>query len=135
MGSYRLLRSALASDVVDRIGQQDDESMKEKKKKFDCGVIIRDNKNKPIRLIGAMQDVTTQRALQQQLISEKLLHKNEMAKGILQVAEAERKKLEKELHDNINQLLGVVRLYIEHALNNKAEQETLLKVDPSQNGY
>src|SRR5688500_12208784 len=44
---------------------------------FDRGVIIRDHKNKPVRLIGAMQDVTTQRALQQQLVSEKLLHKNE----------------------------------------------------------
>jgi two-component system sensor histidine kinase UhpB len=94
---------------------------------FDRGVIIRDHKNKPMRLIGAMQDVTIQRALQQQLVSEKLLHKNEMAKGILQAAEAERKKLGEELHDNINQLLGVVRLYIEHALNNKSEQETLLK--------
>jgi len=94
---------------------------------FDRGVIIRDGKNKPVRLIGAMQDVTTQRALQQQLVSEKLLHKNEMAKGILQAAEAERKKLGEELHDNINQLLGVVRLYIEHAINNKAEQDTLLK--------
>ncbi|MET0298648.1 MAG: PAS domain-containing protein [Flavitalea sp.] len=94
---------------------------------FDRGVIIRDLRNKPLRLIGAMQDVTTQRALQQELVSEKLLHKNEMAKGILHAAEAERKKLGEELHDNINQLLGVVRLYIEHALTNKAEQETLLR--------
>jgi two-component system, NarL family, sensor histidine kinase UhpB len=94
---------------------------------FDRGVIIRDHKNKPVRLIGAMQDVTSQRALQHELVAEKLLHKNEMAKGILQAAEAERKKLGEELHDNINQLLGVVRLYIEHAINNKSEQETLLK--------
>jgi two-component system sensor histidine kinase UhpB len=94
---------------------------------FDRGVIIRDTNNRPLRLIGAMQDVTAQRALQQELVSEKLLHKNEMAKGILQAAEAERKKLGEELHDNINQLLGVVRLYIEHALTNKAEQEMLLK--------
>jgi signal transduction histidine kinase len=65
------------------------------------------------------------------LIAEKLLHKNEMAKGILQASEAERKKLGEELHDNINQLLGVVRLYIEHAINNKTEQETLLKKSAS----
>lgn len=94
---------------------------------FDRGVIIRDQKNKPLRIIGAMQDVTIQRSLQQELVSEKLLHKNEMAKGILQAAEAERKKLGEELHDNINQLLGVVRLYIDHAITNKSEQETLLK--------
>lgn len=93
---------------------------------FDRGVIIRDTRNKPLRLIGAMQDVTAQRSLQEELIAEKLLHKNEMAKGILHAAEAERKKLGEELHDNINQLLGVVRLYIDHALTNKAEQDTLL---------
>ncbi len=94
---------------------------------FDRGVIIRDTRNKPMRLIGAMQDVTSQRSLQQQLIAEQLLHKNEMARGILHAAEAERKKLGEELHDNINQLLGVVRLYIDHALNNKSEQEMLLR--------
>ncbi len=93
---------------------------------FDRGVIIRDTRNKPLRLIGAMQDVTAQRSLQQELISEKLLHKNEMAKGILHAAEAERKKLGEELHDNINQLLGVVRLYIDHAITTKAEQESVL---------
>ena len=60
-----------------------------------------------------MQDVTTQRALQQELVSEKLLHKNEMAKGILHAAEAERKKLGEELHDNINQVLVTIKLYLE----------------------
>ncbi|HMF72432.1 MAG TPA: PAS domain-containing protein [Flavitalea sp.] len=94
---------------------------------FDRGVIIRDQRKKPVRIIGAMQDITTQRALQDELISEKLVHKNEMAKGILHAAEAERKKLGEELHDNINQLLGVVRLYIEHAITNRVEQDTLLR--------
>jgi two-component system sensor histidine kinase UhpB len=94
---------------------------------FDRGVIMRDKQGDPYRIIGAMQDVTEQKALQQELIDSKVMHKNEMAQGIINAAEAERKKLGEELHDNINQLLGVVRLYIEHSLVNKAEQESLLR--------
>jgi two-component system sensor histidine kinase UhpB len=94
---------------------------------YDRGVIMRDKQGDPYRIIGAMQDVTEQKSLQQQLINEKVRHKNEMAEGIINAAEAERKKLGEELHDNINQLLGVIRLYIEHALVNTAEQESLLR--------
>lgn len=94
---------------------------------FDRGLIMRDKQGDPYRIIGAMQDVTEQRYLQQELIESKVMHKNEMAQGIIQAAESERKKLGEELHDNINQLLGVVRLYIEHSLVNKAEQESLLR--------
>lgn len=67
-------------------------------------------------------------ALQRQLAEEQSRHEKEMAQGILQAEEAERKKLGEELHDNINQLLGVVKLYLQHAQKNKqARQELLVK--------
>jgi two-component system sensor histidine kinase UhpB len=47
---------------------------------FDRGYIMRDKSGMPYRLIGAMQDVTDQRRLQQQLLVEQLRHKNEMAR-------------------------------------------------------
>lgn len=94
---------------------------------FDRGFILRNKSGRPYRLIGAMQDVTDQRALQQQLIETQTKHKDELAQSVLQAEEAERKKLGEELHDNINQLLGVVKLYIQHALVNPKMREELLR--------
>lgn len=95
---------------------------------FDRGFIMRDKQGEAYRLIGAMQDVTEQRTLQQQLANEQDRHKNELALGILHAEEGERKKLGEELHDNINQLLGVVKLYVQHAqVNPGMRQELLVK--------
>ncbi|NII29832.1 PAS domain-containing protein [Pseudoflavitalea sp. X16] len=94
---------------------------------FDRGFILRNKSGRPYRLIGAMQDVTDQRALQQQLVETQTKHKDELAQSVLQAEEAERKKLGEELHDNINQLLGVVKLYIQHALVNPKMREELLR--------
>jgi two-component system sensor histidine kinase UhpB len=65
--------------------------------------------------------------LQQRLAEERDRHQQELAKAILQAQEAERKKLGEELHDNINQLLGVVKLYVQHAQVNKGMQQELLE--------
>lgn len=94
---------------------------------FDRGFIMRDKNGKPYRLIGAMQDVTAQRFLQSQLTDEQIKHKNELTQGVINAQEAERKKLGEELHDNINQLLGVVKLYIDHAREDPSMKDQLLK--------
>jgi two-component system sensor histidine kinase UhpB len=93
---------------------------------FDRGFIMRNVKGIPYRLIGAMQDVTEQRTLQAELLETQILHKDELAKSVLQAEEAARKKIGEELHDNINQLLGVVKLYMQHALVNVPMREELL---------
>ena len=94
---------------------------------FDRGFIIRDSKGNPERLIGAMQDVTEHRSLQQELIDQKVKHTHEMAQCIINAHEAERKKLAEELHDNVNQLLGVVKLYVEHAQVDPPGKNDILK--------
>lgn len=69
-----------------------------------------------------------QQELQLQLNEERIRYKSELAKEVFNAQERERKKLGEELHDNINQLLGVVKLYIEHAqVNPEAQQEMLKK--------
>lgn len=69
-----------------------------------------------------------QQELQQQLNEERLKYKSDLALEVFNAQERERKKLGEELHDNINQLLGVVKLYIEHAqVNPEAQQEMLKK--------
>lgn len=94
---------------------------------FDRGFIMRNKAGQPYRLIGAMQDITEQRLLQDTLFEAQTRHKDELAQSVLQTEEAERKKLGEELHDNINQLLGVVKLYIQHALVNPKMREELLQ--------
>ena len=94
---------------------------------FDRGFIMRDKNGRAYRVIGAMQDVTAQRALQSKLTDEQIKHKNELTQGVINAQEAERKKLGEELHDNINQLLGVVKLYIDHAREDPPMKEQLLK--------
>jgi signal transduction histidine kinase len=68
-----------------------------------------------------------QRKLQEQLNDERIRYKNELALEVFNAQERERKKIGEELHDNINQLLGVVKLYIEHAQVNPAAQDEMLK--------
>ena len=94
---------------------------------FDRGFIIRDAEGNPQRLIGAMQDVTEQRLLQQELVEQKVKHNHEMTESIINAHEAERKKLAEELHDNVNQLLGVVKLYVEHARVDPPGKNEVLK--------
>lgn len=65
--------------------------------------------------------------LQEQLNEHKLQYKNELALEVFNAQEEERKKLGEELHDNINQLLGVVKLYIEHAQMNPSAKDEMLK--------
>ena len=71
--------------------------------------------------------ILRQQALQQELIDERIRYKNELGLEVFNAQERERKKIGEELHDNINQLLGVVKLYIEHAQVNPAAQEEMLK--------
>jgi signal transduction histidine kinase len=68
-----------------------------------------------------------QQLLQRDLTEERLRYKNELAQEVFNAQEMERKKLGEELHDNINQLLGVVKLYIEHAQVNPAAKDEMLR--------
>jgi two-component system, NarL family, sensor histidine kinase UhpB len=61
---------------------------------FDRAFVIFDETNKPVRMIGAMQDVTYQ-----------VEEEGRIAKAIIDAQEQERNHLGAELHDNINQML------------------------------
>jgi signal transduction histidine kinase len=68
-----------------------------------------------------------QQLLQQVLSEERIRHRDELAQEVFDAQEMERTKLGEELHDNINQLLGVVKLYIEHAQVNPASKDEMLR--------
>jgi two-component system, NarL family, sensor histidine kinase UhpB len=97
----------------------------------DRSTIIRNEKGQPIRLIGAMQDVTSDRILQQALTNQAIVKYQRSARALLQVQEEEKQVLGNELHENISQMLASVKLIIDHALENDQERENLLKQSSS----
>ncbi|MGV3656912.1 MAG: PAS domain-containing sensor histidine kinase, partial [Chitinophagaceae bacterium] len=70
---------------------------------YDRAIIIRNEKGEGIRMIGSMQDITKIKE------TEKAI-----SKAIISTQEKERSEIGKELHDNVNQILTTVKLYIEN---------------------
>jgi PAS domain S-box-containing protein len=77
----------------------------------DRGIVVYEN-DKPVKIIGSLLDLTEVRELENQLMQEKIKHQKEIAKSIIDTQEKERTRLGQELHDNINQLLLVAKLYM-----------------------
>lgn len=94
---------------------------------FDRGFILFGNDNKPIRLIGAMQDLTDRRKLEQQLTDEKINKQKQLTQATIEGQEKERSEISKELHDNINQILVTIKLYLELALDDFNLKDDLIK--------
>lgn len=82
---------------------------------FDRAFVIFDEKGSPVRMIGAMQDITHQ--------AEEEIR---VAKAIIDTQEQERQYLGAELHDNINQILAgtLLTLGMAKSKNLDAEQRT-----------
>lgn len=90
----------------------------------DKAFIIRLGK-KAIRVIGAIQDITAQKELQQQLIRQEKESKQELIKSIIETQEKERRKLSVELHDNVNQMLASCKLMLEVAVEDASNAKML----------
>ena len=82
-------------------------------KVFDRASIIRDADGKAYRMIGAMHDLSRQKELEDRLDHEIKLKKRQISEATEEAKETERSDIGKELHDNVNQLLGTSRLYLE----------------------
>ncbi len=81
---------------------------------LDKAFIIR-SKEKAIRVIGALQDITSQKELQMQLVNQEKRNKRKIIKSIIETQEKERRQLSVELHDNVNQMLASCKLMLEVA--------------------
>jgi two-component system, NarL family, sensor histidine kinase UhpB len=87
---------------------------------YDRSYIVRDEVGKPIRLIGAMKDVTKLRSLEKELLKKQLKEKNKVGKTIILAHEKERKRVKDQLHEDVNQLLASIKIFIS---TNKTELE------------
>jgi PAS domain S-box-containing protein len=77
--------------------------------------ILRDNTGKAIRMIGVIHDISKMQRLEETLDREIRTNKSQITEAIVEAKEMERSDIGKELHDNVNQLLGASMLYLDMA--------------------
>ena len=71
-------------------------------------------------------DITRQKELEEKVEMEKANRQKEITDAVFEAHENERLDIGRELHDNINQILGAVRLYIGMARKNGEDRDSLL---------
>lgn len=64
--------------------------------------------------LATINDVTEKVRLQKQLVQEQINHQKSITQAAIEAQERERSDLGKELHDNVNQMLTAVKLYVEN---------------------
>jgi PAS domain S-box-containing protein len=93
---------------------------------LDKGFAVYEN-GKPVRLIGAIHDITDRKLLEQQLLSEQLQKQKLINQTIIDAQEKERSMISAELHDNVNQLLMSAKLHISAAKHNENADDLINK--------
>jgi two-component system sensor histidine kinase UhpB len=96
----------------------------------DRGCIIYSENGRPVRLIGAIQDITARKRaeliVQEDLARQEKLKQLQLAEATLGAQERERFELGQELHDNINQILATSKLYLDVAIEEVERRPELL---------
>jgi PAS domain S-box-containing protein len=85
---------------------------------YDRGILIRNKEGKPVRMIGAAQDVSERKRLERELLNNELEHQKAINLATVETQEQERSEIGKELHDNVNQVLTTTKLYLDLAISN-----------------
>lgn len=92
----------------------------------DSGFILY-KEGKPVRIIGAIRDITEQIKLKQQLAEEQAQKQKAITKATLNAQEEEKARISRELHDNVNQILMSAKLYMETARQAPDNSEKLIE--------
>ena len=83
---------------------------------LDSGTILY-RQGKPVRILGAIRDLTEKKKLEQQLMQEQEQKHKAVSQAGISAQEAERSEISRELHDNVNQLLMSAKLFMDSAKN------------------
>ena len=94
---------------------------------YDRGVIVRNKEGKPLRMIGAAQNVTDRKKLEQELLEQELDKQKFISQATIDTQEQERREIGKELHDNVNQVLTTTKLYLDLSLSSPDLKDELIK--------
>lgn len=79
---------------------------------------------KILGLMMAVSDITEKKLMEQTMLEQKVQEQKKIIRAVLKAEEAERNKLGQELHDNINQILASVKIYLSMA---KSQDEKNVK--------
>ena len=100
----------------------------------DRGHLVYSRGKRTSRMIGATQDITARKSAESQLLKsernlalQQLKNQKERIAAVLNAQEKERADIGKELHDNLNQILGASKLYIELAKTDVENRDMLLQ--------
>jgi two-component system, NarL family, sensor histidine kinase UhpB len=75
--------------------------------------VVRNEKGKPYRIVGTMQDLTKIKQLEKRGEDEKIRQQRQMTMSIIKAEEEERREISEELNENINQVLATINLHID----------------------
>jgi PAS domain S-box-containing protein len=78
---------------------------------LDHGYVIY-QKDMPVKMIGSLHDITDKKLMQNLLMEEKLHEYKIVSENTIRVQEQERSRFGRELHDNVNQIVSAIRLYV-----------------------
>jgi two-component system, NarL family, sensor kinase len=78
------------------------------------------------RLLGIANDITDKILLQKKLDAERDLYNRKITYAAIKGQELERAKVSSELHDNVNQVLTTVKLYIELCKDDRVDSNEIL---------
>ncbi|HEY1112625.1 MAG TPA: PAS domain S-box protein [Chitinophagaceae bacterium] len=73
-----------------------------------------------------IRDITKQKRLQKKILQEQKRFQRKLTEQVIRAQEREREVIGRELHDNVNQVLTTVKLYLELAQTDKTSCEVLL---------
>jgi PAS domain S-box-containing protein len=79
---------------------------------YDRAYIIYDNEGKPLRMLGSMMDVSEKHFLEQEILDQRIQAQKMITRAMLKAEERERNKIGQELHDNVNQILVSIKLFL-----------------------
>ncbi|MBA4168009.1 MAG: PAS domain-containing protein [Chitinophagaceae bacterium] len=88
--------------------------------------ILRNTDGQVVRVIGVIHDQSRLQNLTRAHEHDILLREKQLAEAIIEAKEMERSELGKELHDNVNQLLGASVLYLDMARSDPSRADIYL---------
>jgi PAS domain S-box-containing protein len=89
-------------------------------------IVLRNADGKAYRMIGYMHDTSKQMVLEEKIEQEIKLKEKQIEDAMQEAKDAERSEIGKELHDNVNQLLGASKLYLDMAKRGDENSEMYL---------
>lgn len=93
----------------------------------DCGQVIYNKENTATRIVGATQDISEKILLERKLEEERRTRQIEITSAVLTAQENERAEIGKELHDNLNQVLAVAKMYLQMARRDDKNSKAYLE--------